>query len=120
MNFRIFVFSAIPVAILLLFSFVPWGKADERATGSKQAKVTLQVESKPIDRSASLERSSYADVLSKATPAVVGVYTSKIIRYRSNPQSNPIEEFLRRYYGLPPANHARDKIEQEKVNRKFL
>ena len=45
----------------------------------------------------------------------MGVYTSKIIRYRSNLQSNPIEEFLRRYYGLPPANHARDKIEQEKV-----
>ena len=75
----------------------------------------MRIESKPIDRTASLHRSSYADILSKATPAVVGVYTSKIIRYRPNIQRNPIEDFLRRYYGLPPSRSSAPSMEEEKI-----
>ena len=111
---RLFIFSGIVIIVALLLSLVPSGEAEDRPK-SKRPKVTLRVESKPIDRSASLHRSSYADILAKATPAVVGVYTSKIVRFRTNPLRNPIEDFLRRYYGLPPANRSGASVEEEKV-----
>ena len=112
---RFIIFSGIACFFALLFALVPRGEAEDLAKLSK-SKVTLRVESKPIDRTTSLHRSSYADILSKATPAVVGVYTSKIIRYRTNPQRNPIEDFLRRYYGLPPSGRSSaPSMEEEKI-----
>ena len=109
-------FAIQPFVIAALFSIclVSLGKAVE-SSRSTSPKVTLRIDSKPIDRSAALERSSYADVLEKITPAVVGVYTSKVIRYRSNPQLNPLEEFLRRYYGLPPSKRPSASVAEEKV-----
>ncbi|MFP6899643.1 MAG: trypsin-like peptidase domain-containing protein [Opitutales bacterium] len=112
---RLFVFSAVLIATSVLLFLTPGGEADESSKAPRSKVVSLRVDSKPIDRSASLNRASYADVLSKATPAVVGVYTSKIIRFRSNPQLNPVEEFLRRYYGLSPSGSSSSRIEQEKV-----
>jgi len=109
-------FTSKKFAIVAFFSLwlLPLAKADESPEVGR-SKVTLQVDSKPIDRSAVLGKSSYANILNKATPAVVGVYTSKVIRYRSGPQLNPLEEFLRRYYGLPLAKRPPVTVEEEKV-----
>ena len=114
MKSRLIIFSGIAGFLGLLLVLVQGGETQVLAKSSKP-KVTLLLESKPIDRTASLHRSSYADILSKATPAVVGVYTSKIIRYRTNPQRNPIEDFLRRYYGLPPSRSSAPSMEEEKI-----
>lgn len=78
-------------------------------TGTDRPKVQLQVDSTPLDRSNAMIASSYADILDKVTPAVVSVRTSRIIQV--SPRSgrggggggpaNPLEEFMRRFYGLP-------------------
>ncbi|KAF0093776.1 MAG: peptidase S1 and S6 chymotrypsin/Hap [Puniceicoccaceae bacterium 5H] len=45
---------------------------------------------------------SYADVLEKARPAVVSVTTSRIVHsMRGGANGSPLEEFLRRFYGIP-------------------
>lgn len=58
-------------------------------------------DSSPPDRSNRTRMVSYADVLSKATPAIVGVYTSQRVNSSRNSSTNRLEEFLRQYYGLP-------------------
>lgn len=63
--------------------------------------VELDLDNSPPDRSNSQRLTSYADVLSKATPAVVGVYTSQLVSTRERSSSgNPFEDFLKEYYGL--------------------
>ncbi len=57
---------------------------------------------------------SYADVLSKSTPAVVGVYTAQVVRRSFPNASNPLEDFLRRYYGLS-RDVDRSLVEEQKV-----
>lgn len=46
---------------------------------------------------------SYADVLDPARSAVVSVTTASIVEIMRNPNRSPIEDFLRRYYGMPEA-----------------
>ncbi|MGJ3243536.1 MAG: DegQ family serine endoprotease [Opitutales bacterium] len=62
----------------------------------------FDLDDRELDRSNAARITSYADVLKRATPSVVGVSTARIVRYRPNQRVNPMEEFLRRYYGLPP------------------
>ena len=111
---RLMAFMAVALSALLLFSLLLDGETNDIPL-SPDASVSLQIDSTPIDRSANFGRSSYADILNKATPAIVGVYTSKIVRFRSNPRLNPLDEFLRRYYGLPSLNRSSSTIEEEKV-----
>lgn len=54
---------------------------------------------------------SYADVLDEATPSVVAVYTSRIVRSRSYPQQMP--DFLRRF-GLPEAPQSEPESNRER------
>ena len=42
--------------------------------------------------------------LKKATPAVVAVTTKQVVRRLYPGGTDPIEDFLRRYYGLPRIN----------------
>lgn len=111
---RVLSFTAFALCALLSFSLFLDGEANDKAL-SADARVSLQVDSTPIDRSTNFGRSSYANILNKATPAIVGVYTSKIVRFRSNPRLNPLDEFLRRYYGLPSLKRSPSSIEEEKV-----
>lgn len=75
---------------------------------------SLQVDDSELDRSSLSNIHSYSLILNKSTPAVVAVTTQQVVR-RMYPGgvSNPIEEWLRRYYGLPGVNQPR--IEEEKV-----
>ena len=55
-----------------------------------------------LDRSQSNPVASYSPVLKKATPAVVAVTTKQVVT-RNLGRTDPLEDFLRRYYGLPRA-----------------
>lgn len=47
---------------------------------------------------------SYADVLEPARQTVVSVTTARIVEIMRGQGMNPMEEFLRRFYGIPPQN----------------
>jgi S1-C subfamily serine protease len=81
---------------------------------AQQKGFTLSVDEAEIDRSLISAPSSYSSALKKATPAVVAVTTQQVVR-RLYPggSSNPREEFLRRYLGIPNFNNPR--IEEEMV-----
>ena len=55
----------------------------------------------PVDDGSAPHLASYADVLEPARAAVVSVTTASIVEIMRNPNQSPIEEFLRRYYGMP-------------------
>lgn len=63
--------------------------------------VKLKLDTDPPDRTNSQRLTSYADVLAKVTPSVVGVFTSQLVSTREQSSSgNPFEDFLREYYGF--------------------
>ena len=67
-----------------------------------QISADFPLEEAPVNRSNKERIVSFSDVLQDVTPAVVGVYPSRIIKVREGRRSsNPLEEMLRRYYGLP-------------------
>ena len=64
---------------------------------------------------------SYADVLDDVTPAVVSVYASRIVRVMSQRQVDPLEEMLRRFYGVPiPRDQQGNKRRQENEQERKL
>jgi len=75
----------------------------------------LPVDNDPIDRTNSDKLNSYADVLKLATPAVVSVTVSQIVRdYR-----NPVEEYFKWYYGVPSERSEGERNTQPE-ERKFI
>ena len=75
---------------------------------------TLKLDETPLPPTDPPRVTGYADVLSKATPAVVGVYTAQVVRRSFPNSSNPLEDFLRRYYGLSRGVD-RSRVEEQKV-----
>ncbi|MDA9963009.1 trypsin-like peptidase domain-containing protein [Opitutales bacterium] len=75
---------------------------------------TLKLDETPLPQTDPPRVTGYADVLSKATPAVVGVYTAQVVRRSFPNASNPLEDFLRRYYGLSRSAD-RSRVEEQKV-----
>lgn len=65
------------------------------------AQLKIKVDNSQIDRSENAFTHSYAPVLSGATPAVVSVTTQQFVKRILPGGGNPLEEFLRRYYGYP-------------------
>lgn len=59
----------------------------------------LKVDATPIDRSNTQRMTSYSDVLERATPAVVSIYTARMVKVMPNRQTLLLEEILRRHYG---------------------
>ena len=74
---------------------------------------SLMVDDSDLDRSSRSPVQSYSYILEKSTPAVVAVTTQQVVRRLYPGGNNPIENLLRRYYGLPRLNQPR--IEEEKV-----
>ena len=66
-----------------------------------------------LDRSQSSPIVSYSKILKKSTPAVVAVTTKQVVRRLYPGGTDPLEDFLRRYYGLPRVNQPR--VEEERV-----
>ena len=75
------------------------------------AEINIKIDETPINRSSSGVVQSFAPILSSATPAIVSVTTQQIVRRIFPGSRNPIEEFLRRYYGYPN----RDQLRVEEV-----
>jgi serine protease Do/serine protease DegQ len=65
------------------------------------AQEIFQLDTTPLTNDSSAPV-SYADVLEPARAAVVSVTTARIVEIMRRGGTNPLEEFLRRYYGMPP------------------
>ena len=74
---------------------------------------SLKFDESDIDRHLTSPIHSYASILKSVTPSVVAVSTRQVVRKLYPGTSNPIEDLLRRYYGLPRLNQPR--IEEEVV-----
>ena len=74
---------------------------------------SLNYDETKLDRSQTSPIVSYSRTLKKATPAVVAVTTKQVVRRLYPGGTDPIEDFLRRYYGLPRINQPR--VEEERV-----
>lgn len=95
--------------LLLALTFFPWSAFPAVEAPS------IQIDERPLDRSNKTRMASYADMLDRATPAVVAVYTTRIIERRGRGSSggNPLEDILRFYYGVPPTDPGRDQEPSE-------
>lgn len=60
------------------------------------------IDSTPMDRSNTHQFTSYAPMLAKVTPSIVTVSTSSVVRVMRGRGGDPMEEFLRRLYGISP------------------
>ena len=72
----------------------------------------------PVDDGQAPHLASYADVLDPARSAVVSVTTASIVEIMRNPNRSPIEEFLRRYYGMPPETPNQPRSPGESYERR--
>ena len=62
---------------------------------------SLKIDNTDLDRASPSPIHSYSPVLKQSTPAVVAVTTQQVVRRLYPNAQNPIEDLLRRYYGLP-------------------
>lgn len=88
--------------LILFLSNAKIGFADE---------FTLKTDETDLDREKNSPLQSYSPFLEKSTPAVVSVTTQQVVRTLYPGVGNPLEDFLRRYYGLPRLNEPRVKEE---------
>ena len=63
--------------------------------------LNLKIDGSDLPRDQGIAKHSYASILKDSTPAVVSVTTQQFVPLRYSGSSNPLENFLRRYYGLP-------------------
>lgn len=77
----------------------------------------------PVDDGTAPHLVSYADVLEPARSAVVSVTTASIVEIMRSPNQgrSPIEEFLRRYYGMPetPQTPRQQQAPEEPLERRI-
>jgi len=71
------------------------------ACGPIQAENEFALDDTPVSDSELPSIASYADVLEPARKAVVSVTTASIVEIMGSRGRSPLEDFLRRYYGIP-------------------
>lgn len=79
----------------------------------------LQFDEADLDRSADSPIQSYSNTLRDVTPSVVAVTTKQVVRRYYPNAPNPLENLLRKYYGLPQKKHSQPFVEEEKVPTGF-
>jgi serine protease Do/serine protease DegQ len=96
---RIFTFRQQLRTVFLSIALLSAGclKAEEGAS----AEASFPLDETTVADASGPHLASYADVLDPARSAVVSVTTASIVEIMRNPNRSPIEEFLRRYYGMP-------------------
>lgn len=98
-------FSFVLVAVLLLVAGRSLIQTPEggraSANGTVNAAAVFPLADAPLDRAGQGRLTSYADMLEQVTPAVVSIYPSRIVRVDPRQRMSPLEEMLRRYYGMP-------------------
>jgi len=84
----------------VLRQLVSWPVVAGLLAGLLAAQWYLQHDATPITAAASAHnRESYADAVARSAPAVVNIYTSKIVQRESNPLEN--DPVFRRFFGSP-------------------
>ncbi len=89
-------FSRFPGERLLILSVLAFSGCSLAAEDN-----SFNFDETPVDDGTAPHLASYADVLEPARAAVVSVTTASIVEIMRDPNRSPIEEFLRRYYGMP-------------------
>ncbi|MEM0967074.1 MAG: Do family serine endopeptidase [Verrucomicrobiota bacterium] len=105
-------YSLILATIGLFAGTAIWVGADENGERSDEARElpTLLVDENPVSELANGQPVSYADVLEQATPSVVGVVTTEVVSGRRGLSQ---EDYMRRLFGLPPAQEPDDGDDQD-------
>lgn len=89
--------------------------SEEKTQESGRPAPDLSVDKAPVQGSSSPEVVSYADMLEKATPSVVGVVTTQVVSMRQRgPMS--MEDLYRYFHGLPPRQREGEPEEEEEEN----
>ncbi|NDV61381.1 Do family serine endopeptidase [Puniceicoccales bacterium CK1056] len=85
------------------------------------AETDFPLSTEPVDDGSAPHLASYADILEPARSAVVSVTTASIVEIMRNPNRSPIEEFLRRYYGMPDStpNPRQRQAPEEPIERRI-
>lgn len=84
------------------------------------AETDFPLSTEPVDAGEVPHLASYADILEPARSAVVSVTTASIVEIMRNPNRSPIEDFLRRYYGIPDNPRPRtNPAPEEPVERRI-
>ncbi|MFP4351936.1 MAG: Do family serine endopeptidase [Puniceicoccaceae bacterium] len=99
------------LALGLLAGTVLWSGNPENGGKPRQEDrpaPTLDVDSSPVRAPGDHEVASYADVLERATPSVVGVVTAQVVSTNRSGPSN-LQDLLRRFYGIPPEQSPGDE-----------
>lgn len=110
--FERFVFPLSAIVVITFLLNLLWSQ--ENHLFGHADRFTLRLDETSLPLTDPPRVTGYADVLSKATPAVVGVYTAQVVRRSFPNASNPLEDFLRRYYGLSRGVD-RSRVEEQKV-----
>lgn len=100
-----------------LVSLLAWGF---NLYGEPPSEDRFPLDMSPIDRADSHLFHSYSDVLETSQPAVVSVTTARIVEIMRGRGVNPMEEFLRRFYGLPEQSprRGREQGDEQPVERR--
>ncbi len=86
----------------ILLALLTSGIVTDTTRAADNPPADLRLDAEPLDRSNRDRLTSYADVISKVTPAVVSIFTAKTVRVMN--QDSQQEEMLRRFFGMPPTN----------------
>ena len=76
------------------------------------APLTIETDSRPIERVGGAQPTSYAPMLAKARQSVVSVYTSEVVRYVNRSGSRE-DQILRQLFGIRPPNDQGQVQERE-------
>lgn len=84
---------------------------------STHAAPSIKVDASPVQGQSDPEVVSYADMLEKATPSVVGVVTTQVVSLRGG---GPItrEDIFRYFHGMPPREDRRNRQDDEEENQR--
>lgn len=103
---------ALCVSLAGVFSAFAQTDTEEPA---ERAMPELQVDHTPITDVPSPAIVSYADVLEDVTPAIVGVYPSRVVTVNRGGAQNPLQELFRRYYGLPGPSDSDEPTREQRM-----
>ena len=81
--------------------------------------VEFPLDDTPVNDGGALSVASYADVLEPARTAVVSVTTASIVEIMRGQGRSPLEDFLRRYYGIPEDPNRDNRSQAEPEERRI-
>lgn len=88
--------------------------ANDRESSHEPAEI--EVDKTDLDRRRDVRVTSYAEMLDEVRPSVVSIASARIVRVRDRQQLSPMEEFLRRFYGMPaPRDEDRGEPEERRM-----